>query len=135
MNECRLLKPPHFYSWKKLNLLISAKFLWVFLSSSVGKESTGNSEDARQAVQPLGWKDPLEEEMATHSSIFCLENYMDRGAQWATVQRVTKRQIGTERLSTYTHTQSFYKVKKPWVEKNPEIWDHCLLCWEESWRH
>ena len=25
-------------------------------------------------VQSLGWEDPLEEEMATHSSIFCLEN-------------------------------------------------------------
>ena len=70
MNECRLLKPPHFYSWKKLNLLISAKFLWVFLNGSVGKKSTCNSEDAREAVQSLGWKDPLEEEMATHFSIF-----------------------------------------------------------------
>ena len=31
--------------------------------SSVGKESACN------AVQSLGWEDPLEEEMATHSSI------------------------------------------------------------------
>ena len=28
---------------------------------------------------------PLEEEMATHSSIFCLENPMDRGVWWAVV--------------------------------------------------
>ena len=33
---------------------------------------------------------PLEEEMATHSSI--LENPMDRGAWWATVQGVLKSQ-------------------------------------------
>ena len=39
-------------------------------SGSVGKKSTCNSEDAREAVQSLGWKDPLEEEMATHFSIF-----------------------------------------------------------------
>jgi len=28
-------------------------------------------------VQSLGWKDPLEKEMATHSIIPCLENSMD----------------------------------------------------------
>ena len=31
-------------------------------------------------VQSLGGKDPLEKEMATHSSILGLENLMDRGA-------------------------------------------------------
>ena len=31
----------------------------------------------------LGWEDPLEEEMATHSGIFCLENSVDREAWWA----------------------------------------------------
>ena len=36
--------------------------------------------------QSLGWEDPLEEEMATHSSQYsCLENFMDRGAWWATI--------------------------------------------------
>jgi len=38
-------------------------------------------------VQSLGQKDPLEEEMATHSG---LENNMDRGAWWAAVHRVTE---------------------------------------------
>ena len=36
-------------------------------------------------VQSLGGEDPLEKEMATHSSI-CLENPMGRGAWWATIQ-------------------------------------------------
>jgi len=36
-------------------------------------------------VQSLGWEDPLEKGMATHSSITCLENFMDRGAWQATV--------------------------------------------------
>ena len=40
-------------------------------------------------VQFLGWEDPLEKEMATHSSIL-LENPMDRGAWWATVHRVAR---------------------------------------------
>ena len=41
-------------------------------------------------VQSLGQEDPLEKEMATHSSYSCLENSMDRGAWWATVHGVTK---------------------------------------------
>ena len=40
-------------------------------------------------VQSLGWEDPLEKEMATYSSIFALENSMDRGAWQATVHGVT----------------------------------------------
>ena len=34
-----------------------------------GKESTCNVGNTGDAVQSLGWKDPLEEAMATHSSI------------------------------------------------------------------
>ena len=41
-------------------------------------------------VQSLGGEDPLEEEMATHSSMSCLGNAMDRGAWWATVHGVAK---------------------------------------------
>ena len=41
-------------------------------------------------VQSLDWKDPLEKGIATHSSILCLENPMDRGAWQATVHGVAK---------------------------------------------
>ena len=41
-------------------------------------------------IQSLDWEDPLEEEMATHSSILAWENPMDRGAWWAIVCGVTK---------------------------------------------
>ena len=34
-----------------------------------GKESTCNAEAQETQVRSLGWEDPLEEEMATHSSI------------------------------------------------------------------
>ena len=44
-------------------------------------------------VQSLGQEDPLEKEMATHSSILAWRiNPMDRGAWWATVPEVTKSQ-------------------------------------------
>ena len=31
-------------------------------------------------VRPLGWEDPLEKEIATHSSTLGLENFLDGGA-------------------------------------------------------
>ena len=41
-------------------------------------------------VRSLGQEDPMEEDMATHSSILACENPMDRGAWWATVHGVAK---------------------------------------------
>ena len=55
-------------------------------------------------VQPLGWEDPLEKEMATHSSILAWGNPMDRGGWWATVPGVTQESDTTERLNNKTTT-------------------------------
>ena len=41
-------------------------------------------------IWSLGLEDPLEEEMATHSSILAWNNPMGRGAWWATVHVVAK---------------------------------------------
>ena len=41
-------------------------------------------------VQSLGREDPLEKEMATHSSILAWKNLMDTGAWWAAVYGVAK---------------------------------------------
>ena len=41
-------------------------------------------------VQSLDWEDPLEEGMATHSSIVAGRIPMDRRAWWATVHGVAK---------------------------------------------
>ena len=43
-------------------------------------------------IQPLGREDPLEEGMATHSSILAWRIPMNRGAWQATIHRVTKSQ-------------------------------------------
>ena len=48
-------------------------------------------------VPSLGREDPLEEGMATHSSILAWRIPMERGAWWATVHGVAKSQT---RLST-----------------------------------
>ena len=41
-------------------------------------------------IQSLGWKNPLEEGMATHSSILAWRISMDRGTWWATVHGVAE---------------------------------------------
>ena len=41
-------------------------------------------------VQSLGWEDPLEEGMASHSGIRAWSVSRDRGAWWATVHGVAK---------------------------------------------
>ena len=51
-------------------------------------------------VRSLGQEDPLEEEMAPHSSV--LENPMDRGAWRAAVHGITDESDTTEQLSTHT---------------------------------
>ena len=43
-------------------------------------------------VRSLGWKDPLEEGMATHSSILAWRIPVDRGTWRAAVHGVTKSQ-------------------------------------------
>ena len=43
-------------------------------------------------IQSLGWEDPLEKGMATHSSILAWRISMDRGAWLATFHGVTKSQ-------------------------------------------
>ena len=52
-------------------------------------------------IRSLGWEDPLEEEMATHSSYSCLENPMDKGAWQAVVHKVTQSRTGLNRLSIH----------------------------------
>ena len=54
-------------------------------------------------VQSLGWKDPLEEGMATRSSILAWRIPMDRGAWWAAVLGITELDT-TERLSIAQHS-------------------------------
>ena len=51
-----------------------------FPGGAVVKNLPANAGDTGDADQPLGWVDPLEEDIATHSSNSCLKNPIDRGA-------------------------------------------------------
>ena len=54
-------------------------------------QTVKNPPAVREAwVQSLGWEDPPEEGMATHSSILAWRIPMDTGAWQATVHGVTK---------------------------------------------
>ena len=45
-----------------------------------GKFPSASAGAAREAGSILGWEDPLEEEMTTHSSILTWQISIDRGA-------------------------------------------------------
>ena len=60
-----------------------------FPGGSDGKECTCN---VGVWVQSLDWEDPLEEDMAIHSSILAWRILMDRRAWWAIVHGVAKSQ-------------------------------------------
>ena len=53
-------------------------------------------------VRSLGWEDPLEEEMATHSSILAWRIPWTVEPGWTMVHRVAKSQTQLKQLSTHT---------------------------------
>ena len=70
-------------------------------------------------VRSQGPKNQLGEDMVTHSSNFCLENPVDRGAWRATVHRVTKSWTRLQQLSTHTHTMTANdKIRAFQMEEN-----------------
>ena len=60
----------------------------------------------RPWVWSLGLQDPMEKEMATHPSIFCLEHSIDRRDWWDTIHGVSKSQT---QLTIHTHTHTHIK--------------------------
>ena len=60
---------------------------WAFLVTKMVKKLPAMLETWAQS---LGWEDPLEEVMATHSCILAQRIPMDRGASQATVHGVLK---------------------------------------------
>ena len=73
-------------------MCISLYNIQMYSKCSSGKEPACQCRRRKKAqVRSLGWEDPLEESMATYSSILAWRIIpMDRGASWATVQEVTK---------------------------------------------
>ena len=77
-----------FYSillYKENNIYLELSFISGFLGGSL-------IENLPACAGSLGWEDPLEKEMATHSSILAWRIPMDRGAWRAIVHGVAKSQ-------------------------------------------
>ena len=62
-----------------------------FYNGSVVKNLPAMQETQDMQVQSPGQEDPLEEEMATHSSVLAWKNPMDKVAWWATVHWVANK--------------------------------------------
>ena len=73
--------------WRKIGYLL--QYSWASLVAQRVKNLPAMQETW---VPSLGWEDPLEEGMATYSSILPWRIPMDRGAWQATGCRVTKSQ-------------------------------------------
>ena len=78
------------------------QYSWASLVAQTVKNPPAIQETR---VRSLGWEDPLEEGMATYSSILAWRIPMGRGAWLTIVHGVTKSDM-TERLSTAQHTSS-----------------------------
>ena len=61
-------------------------------------------------VQSLDWEDPLEEDMATHSSVLAWRIPMDRGVWRATVHGVAKSRTCTQKYPVKGFTN--HSIKK-----------------------
>ena len=83
--NCRLTQPTHF-----LTHPFDIQEPPTYLVAQLVKNPPAMRETW---VRSLGWEDPQEEGMATHSSISCLKNFMDRGAWRATIHRVAKTRL------------------------------------------
>ena len=74
------------------------EWIWIWMCTYLPRASK-----QERWIQSLGQEYPLEKGMATHSSITCLENSMDRGVWMAPVYEATK--VRYDWMRTHTHKQ------------------------------
>ena len=91
-------------------------FTMNFPNGSAGNEPTPEVGDARDVDSILGQEDPLEEGMATHSSILAWRIPMDRGAWQATVHGVLKsigQDLGTKQFENFALQGQYHALLHP----------------------
>ena len=91
---------------------------WASLVAQMVKRLSAMQETQ---IWSLGWEDPLQKGMATHTNISCLENSMDRGVWWATVH-------GVESKTTLWASQVALMVKNAPAVQETWVWS---LGWED----
>ena len=71
----------------------------------VVKNFPASSRDIRDAICSLDWEDPWREGMTAHSSIFAMENPMDRGA-WRAIGSQSQTQLTKDFTHMLAHVQT-----------------------------
>ena len=121
-------KALNLFIWKYLNSLeipiskcsvFKYKRFGASLMAQPVKNLPAMKETQETRVQFLSQKNPLEEEMATHSSILAWRIPIDRGAWWANSQWGCKELDMTEWLSTQ-HTACYWQL---FVIKEKQSWN------------
>ena len=82
-------------SWPRVSVIAGGFFNYLDHQGSLTqwvRNLPAMQETQEMQVQPMDREDPLEKEMATHSSILAWKNPLERGTWWTIVQRVTKSQ-------------------------------------------
>ena len=80
----------HGYAILYLVFVIIISFFDIVWASLVAQMVKNPPAIQETWVPSLGWEDPLEEGMASHSGILAWRIPMDRGARWARVHGVAK---------------------------------------------
>ena len=77
--------------------------LWGLLRWLSSKKSTCNQETQEMQVQSLGWEDPLEEEMAIHSSTLAwkIPWTVEAGGLQSAGSQVVRRLVAAEQQCQY----------------------------------
>ena len=88
---------------------------WASLMALLAKNPPAKQ---KAPVRFLGWEDPLEEGMATHSSTLVWRILMNRGPWRATVHGVTKNQT---QLTTTHSTAQISEVKNPPAKQETQV--------------
>ena len=102
------IQPSHPLSPSSLHTHISIHMCMYTHMGFLGGSAVKNPPELQNTqktlwVRSLGQDDPLEEGMATQSSILALKNPMDRGVWQATAHRVTQSWTQLKGLSTHIH--------------------------------
>ena len=105
-----------------IQIIVSPSPFWASLMAQMVKNPLAMLETW---VQSLDWEDPLEEGMATHSSIFAWRIPMDRGA-W----QVTYSSWGRKELDTTWATK--HSTAHPHLLYHHLFWIPLSLAWGTS---
>ena len=113
-------------TWGK-NVSLCVAFSVIALWASLVAQTIKNPPMRETRVQSLGWEDPWEEGMVTHSSVLTWRIRMDKGAwqaPWGCKESNTTEWLSTSQhyVLHYTFTLSIHKISVPEPHRHQNLW-------------